>query len=114
MRWKNRYTWASFVRNGLRLRALIWVGAAAFAQLTMETPDGLATDTCSPRDATLNIERLLYRQVADPLRPVYFLRNPSRVYGLSNMDYIAEKAFANVSDILKAEGTDTSGRLLQM
>jgi hypothetical protein len=89
------------------------LGAAAFAQLTMETPDGIATDTCSPRDATLSAERLLYRQVADPLRPVFFLRNPSRVYGLSNMDYIAEKAFASVSEILKADSADMSSRVLQ-
>lgn len=39
---------------------------------------------------------LEYRQVADPRYPAYFLKNPSKVYGLSSAACAAEKNYADV------------------
>lgn len=56
---------------------------------------------------------LAYRQVADPRCPAFFLRNPSKVYGVSNAAYVAEKAYQHVFGLLSAEDPAMPNRLIQ-
>lgn len=41
-----------------------------------------------------------YRQVADPGRPVYFIRNPSRIYGYANSDFEAQRAYNAATSLI--------------
>ena len=48
-----------------------------------------------------NGEPIIYRQVADPLRPVYFLRNPSSIYGVGSARFHAFNAYQTVTRIIE-------------
>lgn len=72
------------------------------------------TISTSPAGASSSTEKISYRQVADPRRPVYFLRNPSRVYGLANTLFAAEQAYESVTQQLKAENPDLPARLFRV
>nr|XP_019043060.1 hypothetical protein I302_08771 [Kwoniella bestiolae CBS 10118]OCF21990.1 hypothetical protein I302_08771 [Kwoniella bestiolae CBS 10118] len=60
-----------------------------WSNLLNPQPQNAATTSTTPHD----LNKLSYRQVADPKKPVFFLREPSRVYGLSNASYEAERAW---------------------
>lgn len=62
----------------------------------------------------LGSEKLHYRQVADPKNPAYFLKNPSRIYGLSNHAFKAEKAYQMVYDMLREVDSDYPHKMVQV
>jgi hypothetical protein len=86
------------------------LGSRAFAHLVLDcsSPSADMSSTARPN------ERLQYRQVADPKNPAYFLKNPSRVYGLSNHAYVAEKAYQMVYDILRDINPGYPQKMVQM
>jgi hypothetical protein len=55
----------------------------------------------------------VYRQVAEADRPVYFLRNPSRIYGYANADFEAQKAYNSVMAIILQHGPLLPGTLTE-
>lgn len=82
-----------------------YLGSGAVAQLASVSLDA--------RIEQRNADALPYRQVADPRYPAYFLKNPSRVYGLSNAAYVAEKGYTEVLAIIKAEDESLPDKLIQ-
>lgn len=85
-------------------------GSRAFAHLVLSYPEPGVTISSS----ALGSEKLHYRQVADPKNPAYFLRNPSRIYGLSNHAFIAEKAYQMVYDFLKDVDPEYPHKMVQV
>lgn len=89
-----------------------YLGSFAFAHLTLSVPSKTGVVT-SPTGSSPG-DTVAFRQVADPRRPVFFLRNPSKVYGLSNTAFEAEKAYDTVNNLLRAEHAEYPARLLQI
>ena len=78
-----------------------YLGHRAFGDLTLDpfpTGHGVAS---IPSRLDHQGARLQYRQVGSAQDPAFFLRNPSRVYGVSNVDYVAEKAYTATIEILR-------------
>lgn len=74
-----------------------YLGAGAFALLTMARADPLSHGT--------NVgDGLRYRQVADKKRPVFFLKNPSKVYGQQTSgDDPEDRALASIMDLMRTQ-----------
>ncbi|TXT07091.1 hypothetical protein VHUM_03261 [Vanrija humicola] len=84
-----------------------YLGSGAVAHLASVSLDSL------DHVARTQSGSLAYRQVADPRYPAFFLRNPSRVYGLSNAAFVAEKAYQHVIGILASVDPRMPERLIQ-
>lgn len=80
-----------------------YLGAGAVAQIA-----SVSLDSRFEQDA-----RVPYRQVADPRYPAFFLNNPSRVYGLSNAAFVAERAYEEVLGRLTRIDPSLPDRLIQ-
>jgi hypothetical protein len=92
---------------GELLPSMHWLtaGSGAVAQLASVSLDA--------QIEARNTASLPYRQVADPRYPAYFLKNPSKVYGLSNAAYAAEKAYQDVVAIISADDPSMPERLIE-
>ena len=74
-----------------------YLGAGAFALLTMAGADPASHGTGVG-------DGLRYRQVADKKRPVYFLKNPSKVYGQQISGANPEdRALAKIMDLMRLQ-----------
>lgn len=80
-----------------------YLGSGAVAQIA-----SVSLDSRFEQDA-----RVPYRQVADPRYPAYFLNNPSRVYGLSNAAFVAERAYEEVLARVRRIDPNLPERLIQ-
>ncbi|KAK4688139.1 hypothetical protein P7C73_g1977, partial [Tremellales sp. Uapishka_1] len=90
-----------------------YLGSGAFSLLTLDNPPtSSATTSTSPGNGP--IENLTYRQVGDPRDPVYFLRNPSKVYGESNPAYQGEATYDMALRILRTQNKELPSRLVQL
>lgn len=80
-----------------------YLGSGAVAQIA-----SVSLDSRFEQDA-----RVPYRQVADPRYPAYFLNNPSRVYGLSNAAFNAERAYEDALTTIQRVDPSLPERLIQ-
>jgi hypothetical protein len=91
-----------------------YLGHRAFGDLTLDpfpTGHGIVS---SPAGAAHPDNHLQYRQVGSSRDPAFFLRASSKVYGLSNADFVAEKAYKAITSILRQEDSELPNRLVQM
>ena len=87
-----------------------YLGSAAFSNLS---PSDQASSPLLTTSAAVS-GGIAYRQVSDPSQPVFFLRTSSKVYGLANGAYAADKAWQAVIATLKASKEDSPARLFQL
>jgi hypothetical protein len=89
-----------------------YLGHRAFGDLTLDpfpTGHGVAS---LPTRLDHHGSRLQYRQVGSAQDPAFFLRNPSKVYGVSNVEYVAEKAYVAAIEILRQEAEGLQRQLV--
>lgn len=76
-----------------------YLGAGAFALLTMAGAD----PACHGTGVGVG-DGLRYRQVADKKRPVFFLKNPSKVYGQqASGDNPEDRALAKIMELMRVQ-----------
>ncbi|WVQ70403.1 uncharacterized protein L199_008630 [Kwoniella botswanensis] len=101
------YTSLDLENNGSEEHHYLGPGALMHLTLNVDQDDSTWSQFLNPQNTTTpsgtetsDLNKLSYRQVADPKKPVFFLREPSRVYGLSNASYEAEKAWKTACEVL--------------
>ena len=95
----------------MNARDVLNSGSGAFAQMTLE---GLPIQSDPYSTTAIVMGDLVYRQVADPSHPVFFLRNPSMVYGFSNLAYAAESAYREIVGLVASEDVELPVKLIDM
>ncbi|KAK6902621.1 hypothetical protein I203_107879 [Kwoniella mangroviensis CBS 8507] len=101
------YTSLDLENDGSEEHHYLGPGALMHLTLNVDQDDSTWSQFLNPQNTTTpsgtetsDLNKLSYRQIADSKKPVFFLREPSRVYGLSNASYEAEKAWKTACEVL--------------